>query len=74
MMTEVEAKKRWCPFVRFLTYGDGDSMCAINRGGDPVVRDACNCIASACMAWRWQDRTDGVENPKGYCGLAGRPE
>lgn len=36
------------------------------------------CIASACMAWRWENsatRRDGLpddDNPRGYCGLAGR--
>lgn len=40
-----------------------------------------NCIASACMAWRWRDLdtvTRGQayaagEDVKGYCGKAGTP-
>lgn len=31
------------------------------------------CIASACMAWRWQNRTASHEPDTGYCGKAGKP-
>jgi hypothetical protein len=40
------------------------------------------CVGSSCMAWRWYDPTerweDGhkrrVDERRGYCGLAGKPE
>jgi hypothetical protein len=90
-MTEDEAKTKWCPFVRH----SDDSGGSFNRGmfpGDATNKGRtndcwqCNCIASQCMAWRW-DQTrwmlehddrgmlmrppkDGV--PRGYCGLAGK--
>lgn len=59
-MTEAEAKKKWCPFTRIA---EGDTT--INRG----YVDLTCCIASACMAWRW----DGLFRNTGYCGLASRP-
>lgn len=49
MMTEDEARQKWCPFARV---GDGN-----NRSVSPGVLDpgsAIACIASDCMAWRWR--------------------
>ena len=62
MMTEAEAKTKWCPFVRIAG----------------VRHPAAQCIASACMAWRWtmtpEEAKGNVNGPRGYCGLAGVPE
>ena len=57
--TEAEARKKWCPFALIK---DG-----MNRYSD-VVGDAkeLRCIASDCMAWRWETVLP-VE--QGYCGL-----
>ena len=49
MKTEPEARKRWCPYARV----GSDAM---NR---PIVdlaitMQAARCIASECMAWRWE--------------------
>jgi hypothetical protein len=75
-MTEDDAKKKWCPMVRY------------QLGGIPLNRDACydrqgtHCIASDCMMWRWasshaQGPFDVMlapgETDNGYCGLAGKP-
>ena len=89
MLTEEEAKTKWCPFVR-------DEL----PPGPPFMGQP-KCIASGCMAWRavmqWEYRVgerdqkpegDGWEwetlsndcweralpSGKGYCGLARRPE
>lgn len=74
MMTEGEAKEKWCPHMRL-----GDEQGA-----------SASCIGSACMAWRWLrefpirgvsargDAITGImlsddDKPLGYCGLAGAP-
>jgi hypothetical protein len=70
MMTEDEAKTKWCPF----------SDVADATPAQAIV-PATRCIGSACMAWRWQDVSGPYasvneameEPPYGYCGLAGRP-
>ena len=86
LLTEDEAKQRWCPFSRTAfqyRHGDGDAMVVANRAeNDNPITD---CIASQCMAWRWrvgppskQDRasyreTSAMPEWEGYCGLAGKP-
>lgn len=55
MLTEDEAKTRWCPFARYALNAGG-----VNRWKQSLPEDephALNpvpwrCIASACMAWR----------------------
>lgn len=64
MMTEEDAKTKWCPFVRHsadgqATFNRGDTDPLNNIAGPGVKNhDAwlCNCIASKCMAWRDHDR------------------
>lgn len=81
MLTEEEAKTKWCPFVRMVDLRESDDT--FNRVGPPA---ALNCIASACMAWRWvmspgerrrhPNGTDWIieREPQpttlGFCGLA----
>ena len=91
-MTEEEAKTKWCPFARCLGYADdaeGDeSACSFNREYEGKGAPGAFCIASQCMAWRWQDGShfDPTRNAwvvdygqhgkglaRGYCGLAGVP-
>lgn len=67
-MTEEEAKTKMCP----MTFPRSGSI------GERGQEDPC--IGSACMAWRWSDeysKTDlggghSINEPTGYCGLAGR--
>ena len=68
LLTEKEAKTKWCPYAisAVRRYEDGASV--VNRrigSGKPDVD--CMCIAADCMAWR-------VVSGLGYCGLAGKPE
>ena len=75
MMTEAEAKKKWCPRARitagvheFNPISHGPAAIT-NRCDTPTMTD---CLASECMAWRWEDiaRRKPID---GYCGLAGKP-
>lgn len=59
LLTETDAKTRWCPMVRYADHYHGSTF---NRGGLPnnvwdISPDSaaylCNCIASRCMMWRW---------------------
>ncbi len=48
LCTEDEAKERWCPFGRF------DSAAGGSHNRDYQGGPSTMCIASQCMAWRWQ--------------------
>ena len=94
-MTEEEAKEKWCPHSMAGT-GRAISSMILLASGKTTMREAekyaddnensDNCIASKCMAWRWNAPADimaadgGVyQSPMpeprsethGYCGLAG---
>jgi len=89
-MTEEEAKTKWCPHSRVVLYdkereaakralSSGHNRAAFTSSHD-VSTDClnpefCRCIASECMAWRWEfiGSTAGYSNTEGCCGLAGRP-
>lgn len=81
MLTEKEAKEKWCPFARNpipLRSNLGNVGFVVgNRAKDD---DQSPCIASECMAWRWQflamhgNESELTEQAKGYCGLAGEPK
>lgn len=79
MHTEEEARQLWCPFARAIpaTILGGVATTVVgvpahNRVQEHGEHEATwhtshNCIASACMAWRW------AGEGRGYCGLAGKP-
>ncbi len=48
LLTEAEAKKKWCPYAR----GSAGENRAFKTDADAPPAD-CSCIASLCMAWRW---------------------
>lgn len=56
-MTEEEAKGKWCPFARSPD-NDKEGTWAANRRRLGAIDGGCKCIASACMAWRWDGRWD----------------
>lgn len=77
MLTEEEAKTKWCPQSRPVFPRVED--CGYQTGnrnsvadGDSQIMPQSSCIGSACMAWRWI--ADGYPSDGGFCGLAGRPE
>lgn len=81
--TESDAKTKWCPLVRFSDEG-ADVYSMSSRGEvhqrDDEPRELTRCIASACMAWRW-DRSmpspvggyvgESENGTHGFCGAFG---
>lgn len=70
MHTEKEAREKWCPVV---------SVNGCNRDGQSKKywdEPFYHCIASDCMAWRWDGTYVREENGEakavktGCCGLA----
>ncbi len=65
MITEAEARTKWCPFVRvrepdhYSGFNDSTIGTAVNRAA-PKSRELVNqsllCVASECMAWRWHEK------------------
>ena len=88
ILTEEEAKTKWCPFGRCVEKA-WDAVVTLNDPrGDPGG-DKTMCIASQCMAWRWGTKPskwkhitgniyvpvwDEADLQAGFCGLAGKPE
>lgn len=82
LMTEQEARTKWCPHYRIFA---GNSETGDNRPNGPFNP---RCIASDCMAWRKEnsferngkersayEREIGVGNTgRGYCGAFGKAE
>lgn len=78
MMTEDEAKTKWCPFARVNTTAEDSvtgRVTGINGGGNRMLTGTgfhdnpaqARCLGSTCMAWRWLEI-----GRLGYCGIAGR--
>ncbi len=87
MLTEAEAKTKWCPMAR-VTKGD-EGQPAFNRyfqnNNDFGMPTGSLCVASCCMLWRTErllERKDRmheeslatVPDALGYCGFGPRPE
>ena len=70
MLTEEEAKTKWCPFARYSSKEEGWKR-GINRwvGDDSQFNPVpAQCIASECMAWRWNNAALSLvegEEPEG---------
>ncbi len=82
MMTEDDAKQRWCPLVRFKSGNTGSETTFNRSGGWPTgnVHPDTACIGSKCMAWRGKMEPRNVApDPSdiltivdvGYCGAFG---
>jgi len=81
ILTEEQAKKKWCPFAMVPEHNE-QSDPSRNRWASGDQLKTANCIASMCMAWRWEmtpNEASSATNAKqikiqgtGYCGLAGK--
>ena len=83
LLTEGEAAKRWCPFVRLPADHVGGGINRDTKGNT----SRAYCIGSACMAWRTAETAEfkikaedafrkygtRLVSDTGFCGLAGRP-
>lgn len=84
MLTETEARKKWCPFARVVEHHveEGQSRprnrvakCTAEGVYEDTIAEklaGANCIASQCMAWEWGGNTDamrGKNRTLGDCGL-----
>lgn len=81
LMSEKEAKSKWCPMARSFWSGElaQGAATSYNRATDNT-----KCVASKCMMWRWRLYTKDVlnngevvvkipiEDYGGFCGLAGK--
>lgn len=84
-VSENDAGKMWCPNARVIrneVFGSSDDYLPVgsaNRdalGRSPNPIGSCVCIASKCMAWRWESyRRPEEQSPerRGYCGAFGIP-
>lgn len=70
MITESEAKKKWCPMARVVAAGHSSG----NTFTDGKSVDYVKCIGSACMAWQFAMDKDNPHVGTGYCGAFRRPE
>ena len=78
MMTEDEAKKSFCPFMRDIVpievqgpqIGQKIPVGIVPANRYPDGRGTC-CIGKFCMMWRWVNGPDA--GGQGYCGLGGQP-
>jgi hypothetical protein len=75
-VTEQQAKKMWCPFVRVE---GSNRVFNTKTSGFDAEHLYQHCIGSKCMGWRpfiYSHVKGGDEafEHHGYCGLAGRPE
>lgn len=54
LLTEKEAKEKWCPHVRIAVLaGHGGAAC--NTHPDRDIEADCRCVSSRCAMWRWAD-------------------
>lgn len=77
LMTEEQARSKWCPHAR--ASDQNDPPLSINRVRTNRPDADCLCIASGCMAWRTLSAADrvlssGILEDVGYCGAFGKPE
>jgi hypothetical protein len=70
-MTEDEAKTKWCPLVRWKFSANSDQSSSNRETGDanPHTIKGTRCIASGCMAWRFNRGDESLDGrARGYCG------
>ncbi len=77
VLTEDEAKKRWCPYTRVaLSEGmaanrSGAKDCGLDPSGVGYanIYEETRCLGSGCMMWEWEKQLHRSPAPRGFCGL-----
>lgn len=77
ILTEVEAKRRWCPHTRVALSqgmaanrtGAKESGLHPNCSGYANVYAETRCLGSDCMMWDWLDLDRLASDRRGRCGL-----
>jgi hypothetical protein len=73
-MTEEDARKKWCPFVRHTRDDDGN----FHTTNGQISSGFQTCIASDCACWVWdgpeiaaisKERVEFIGDRQGHCGL-----
>ncbi|MCK1577882.1 hypothetical protein [Bradyrhizobium sp. 174] len=69
MLTEEEARKQVCPFIRYCTNEVG-----VVAERESAIHYHQSCQGSDCkIGWRWASERDEATGNLGYCGACGRP-
>lgn len=76
LISESEARTKWCPLVRIDA---NNRLHNTKTDGFQNSELMYHCIAADCMGWRsfhlsHLKGTDSAQQTHGYCGFAGRPE
>lgn len=69
LLTESEAKEKWCPQARVLSIG----VCCNRSPGGEGDRNSY-CLASGCMSWRWGERVPFMDHGRVYAEIKEDPE
>ena len=58
MLTEQEAKEKWCPqAIRPVVVSTGSTAAVGANRNQHVLPLGTFCVGSECMVWRWNDKT-----------------
>ncbi len=75
VISEAEAKDRWCPWARVAAPDEGPTFNRLDAGrengaqvGAILAPRVARCITRQCMAWR-----NAGPAGSGYCGAASAP-
>lgn len=63
LLTEDQARTKWCPHAL-----QSDTSAGYNRTTKGAVLGTCLCVASECMAWRWDKLAGGMIHRRVYHG------
>ena len=72
ILTEDEAKTKWCPERRSARLVEDNSANSDYPRAAASTNDGATCIGSRCMLWKWitpPNRDKDAAKRRGTCGL-----